>query len=436
MASGSERRRGGWYYGWTIVAITVLTQIVANGLPANALSLFLHPWSQELHAPISAILLALLVMIVVASLASPWVGALADSKPARLLLGIGVAGMAVIFVAMSWISAIWQLLALYAIAMPLMVSLSTAVVCNPLVSRWFVKRAGLALGLSAFGIGIAGIVLPPLVAQLLPVIGWRNIWRAAGLIAGLVVLPIVLLAVRDRPTEREGLDYVTGGDGAPAVAHAHGGGGAAGGLSSLDVLKRKNFLLVAASFITLGCVFVGGMQNIVPIALSRGVDQLTAGLLISALSAAYVVSTLLMGAMSDRFGARPPLLLLSLCGAAAALLIGFGTSLPALVAGTILAGACGGMYPVLAAALGVEFGPAGVGRAYGILSMLTLVSAGAPAAIARTQELTGSYGPAMLTFAAFALIGGGLVSQLRQRRGGQATPPEKDAALQAAGPIL
>jgi MFS family permease len=434
MASGPEGRHGGWYHGWNIVAVTVLTQITANGLVGNAMPLFLRPWSEELHTPISQILLAPLIMIIAASLLAPITGVWADKRPARMLLGAGVVGMAVACLAMSSITSIWQLTAIYALVVPLPMSISTAVVTNSLVSRWFVKRAGLALGLSAFGIGFAGIVLPPLIAQLMPVIGWRNVWRAAAAIAVFVILPIVLLVVRDRPTEREGLDYVAGDAGAPVSAHGHGG--AAGGLSTMDILRRKNFLIVAAAFITLGSVFIGGMQNIVPIAQSRGFTPMTAGLLISVLSGAYVVATVLMGMMSDRYGARPPLVLLSLFGIGSALLIGFGASLPTLVAGAVLGGFCGGMYPVMAAALSVEFGASGMGRAYGILTMLTIGPAMAPALIARVEEVTGSYQPPMVGLAVFALIGGVLVLQLRERRGGHGTSAERDAALHAAGPAL
>jgi MFS family permease len=418
MDPAPQGRRGGWYYGWNIVGVCVLAQIAANGVPANALSLFLTPWSQDLHVPISAILLALLAMIVVASLSAPLVGAWADSKPARLLMGIGVAGLAVVCLAVSTVTQAWQLLALYALGLPMAVSLSTAVVCNPLVSRWFVKRAGLALGITSFGIGAAGIVLPPLIAHLMPIVGWRGIWRGTGIIIGLVVLPIVLLVLRDRPTEREGLHYVTGEGVAQTAPHGAGGGQ----LRATDILRRKNFLLIAGAFIAIGCMFMAGMQNIVPIALGRGFDQMTAGLLISVLSTSYVVATLLMGAMYDRVGNRAPLVLLSLMASASALLLGFGSGLSSLVAGAALAGFCGGMYPVLAAALGVEFGANDVGRAYGLLSMLTLVPAMTPSVIARVQELTGSYRPALMGLAVLGVVGAALALQLRERRDPNVAP--------------
>jgi hypothetical protein len=43
----------GWYHGWNIIAVCILSQVAANGLTYNTYSLFLRDWSAQLHAPIS-----------------------------------------------------------------------------------------------------------------------------------------------------------------------------------------------------------------------------------------------------------------------------------------------------------------------------------------------------------------------------------------------
>src|ERR1700731_4923799 len=202
--AGSVRQHG-WYHGWNIVAVCVLSQVAANGLTYNAYSLFLRDWSQELHAPVSQLQLPIAGMALVAALISPMVGVLADKYPARRLLGWGLLGMALFYVAISTVTATWQIAALYAALAPLALCLSTAVTANALISRWFVRRLGLALGLSAFGIGMAGVLLPPSVSAALPTVGWRMIWRVGGLLIAFIILPLVVFVIRDRPTERDGL---------------------------------------------------------------------------------------------------------------------------------------------------------------------------------------------------------------------------------------
>jgi len=58
--------------------------------------------------------------------------------------------------------------------------------------------------------------VPPLIAALLPTVGWRLIWRGGGLFTAVVCVPLVLWLVRDRPTEYEGRHYMTG-DGSAAA---------------------------------------------------------------------------------------------------------------------------------------------------------------------------------------------------------------------------
>jgi MFS family permease len=166
-------RPRGWYHGWNIVAVCIVSQVAANGLTYNAFSLFLRDWSRELHAPISRLQLAVAVMVLLAALISPVVGALADKYPARRLFACGLLGMSLFYLAVSMATAAWQLLTLYGLLAPLSLTLSTAIPANALISRWFVRRLGLALGLSAFGIGMAGVLLPPVVAVILPTVGWR-----------------------------------------------------------------------------------------------------------------------------------------------------------------------------------------------------------------------------------------------------------------------
>jgi MFS family permease len=406
-------RRGSFYYGWNIVMVSIVAQIAANGVPLNCMSLFLRPWSQELHAPISDILVAYVPMLVLTSVTAPLVGALADRRPARLLLGLGLGGVALVCLATSKVTQLWQLQAIYALALPLPLNLAASLVCNPLVSRWFVRSAGLALGLSAFGIGLAGIVLPPIVAHVMPVIGWRQVWRIAAVVIGVIMLPVVVAFARDRPTVRDGLHYVMTEDGGPCPHDA----GAGARLSWMDVLRRKNFLLLIAVLIAVAAVGMGCVQNIAPIAQARGFDPQTAALMLSILNIAHLASALLMGALSDRVGVRTPLALLSAVAASAALLLGFGQGLAPLLAGAALVGFCGGLWPVLAAAVRAEFGAAAAGRSFGMLMSMLILPAMTPSLIARTQEATGSYAPALTALAVLALAGGVLILQLQERRG-------------------
>lgn len=432
-AISDTTRRRGWYYGWNIVAVCVLAQVAANGLAINSLSLFLRDWAAELHTQISVLLYAMLALAFVTAGAAPVIGALADRYPSRLLFGAGLAGVAAFCLGVSLASEVWHIWALYGLVYPVALGLSAAIPANAVVSRWFVKRLGLALGITAFGSGVSGVVLPPLIAALMPALGWRAIWQVAAALVAFVVLPIALLVLRERPTQQHGLDYVAGG--AAHVRHGHGHGHGAGatagdGLRWTDILKRRNFWLLAACLVPVVAAYGGIHQNLAPIAASHGFGQRYAGMLLSVFSLSYIASTVLMGMASDRFGNRIPLAGLAAIVAAGAAMLGFADTLPALIVSAVLVGFGGGLWTLLPAAVAVEFGAVGVGRAFGMLMLFLPINAAMSLMIAKLKEGTGSYVPAMLGLAAVTLAGGLLVLLMRERDGGLPTAAEKEAALE------
>jgi MFS family permease len=409
--------RGGWYHGWNIVAVSILSTTTANGLTYNCFSLFLRDWTSQLHTPVSRLQLTLPLMLLMSSAISPLIGSFADKYPARRLFAIGLAGMAAFYLAMSAVTSTWQILALYGLLAPVALGLSTSIPGNALISRWFVKRLGLALGLSAFGLGLAGALLPPIITVLLPVVGWRMIWAGAGLLTALFIMPLVVWVIRDRPAERDGLDYLGGGAAAGHPAHSTGGGD----LSWRAVASRKNFWLLVAIYLSMMLVSAGCGQNVGPYVAAHGLPQRYAGVILSVFSLSHIAATLIVGLLSDRFGNRLPLAGLAAVNAAGALVLAFGVGLPSITLGYALVGTGGGVFTLLAAALAVEFGAAGLGRAFGLSMLFVPIGALSPFIIAKTQEVTGSYAPAMLGLAILVIVTAGLSLTLRERRGGQAT---------------
>ena len=423
-------RQGPWYYGWNVVAVCILSQVACNGLTYNAYSLFLKSWSSDLHAKVSLLQLPIAGMGVMCAVTSPFIGALADRTPPKRLFAFGLLGMALFMVGVSFAQAPWQIIALYAGLVPFALGCATAIPANALISRWFVKRRGLALGLSAFGIGMAGVVLPPIIAKALPAVGWRVIWQAGAALTVVVVMPIVLLVLRNQPTEKEGLHYLSG-DGTAAGAHGQGHGGPSS-LGWRDVLKRKAFWLLIGAWLPIMAINGGVGQNIGPYAASHGYSTESAGAMLSAFSLAHLVSTLGLGVLSDRFGNRLPFAGLAVVVAAGAATLAFGQGLPVAFVGAILVGLGGGWATLLAAGMAAEFGAEGFGQAFGLAMAFIPISALIPFVIAKTQEMTNSYAPSFVGVGAVVLMGGCLILLLKERRHGHLSAAEKDAALDDA----
>jgi MFS family permease len=397
----------GWYHGWNIVAVCVLAGIASNAIPINAYSLFLHDWATEWHAPISTLQLGIGAMGLGSALLAPLAGILVDRYSRRTLLAIGLTGMALSCFALSFANQLWEYLAIYVVPIPGSLLLSATLVSNAVVSRWFVRHLGLALSITAVGLSLAGIVMPPLVAALLPTLGWRGIWRWDGLLTALVILPLAVAVLRDRPSARHGTYYLEGA--ATAASHAgHGvpAGSGASGLRWRDILTHRTFWVLVIAYVPMIAVYGGCGQNIPPIAAARGFSSHTAGVLLSILSLSQLSMTMLAGVAADRFGNRLPLVALSLLTAVGGVLIALSSGIVTLGIGVALVACGGSFWPPLTAVIARDFGAAGIGRVFGlVMFFLPVATILGPFGVARVQEAIGSYTTPLLAISALSVVG-------------------------------
>src|SRR5436190_12972146 len=72
--------------------------------------------------------------------------------------------------------------------------------CQVLVSRWFDRTRGRAMGIAYLGIGIGGAVVPLLSHWLTDLFGWRGSLQAVGALIVLIAFPLAYL-VRETPPD-------------------------------------------------------------------------------------------------------------------------------------------------------------------------------------------------------------------------------------------
>jgi len=419
---GPRPAASGWYHGWNIVAVCILSQTAALALTLSCFSLFLKDWTREFSVPVSTLTIAVTMFSLGCSLCTPFAGAAADRFPARWVFGPALVGLVAFHVAIGFVGEPWQILLLYSTVLPLAIGFSATVPAQALVSRWFVKRVGLAMGITSFGLASAAVVFPPVIALLLPVLGWRIVfWIFGGAIA-FIFLPVILLVIRDRPTPEEGAYYV-GTEGRAARKST---------LTVREVFRRRNFWVTVGVFVPIQCVVMGVQVNLAPLVTSHGFSATTAGLLISAGAVAGLFSKLVSGLLADKWGNRIPLVVVSLISATGAVVLAFfGDQLPMLYLAMILIGLSGGVWTLLASATAAEFGPEGFGRAFGIIAAFTPLGSIAPPIVARLQETGGSYVAGLAGLAVLSLLGAGVALLMRETRG--APPPAPRLAAEAAG---
>lgn len=188
-----------FFYGWVIVAISLIAMMIAYGIWWSFPVFYVHilkefGWSRASTASIFTL------GSVVYGFGSLWAGILVDRFGPRRVLPI--AGL---LIAIScWINSLateqWHFYAAYGIFMGLGVICTGFVPMTATISNWFVRKRGTALG-----IGLIGNVSPPLLAfpiqYLIGSLGWRVSFVALGAIALFIISPLTATFMRTRPQD-------------------------------------------------------------------------------------------------------------------------------------------------------------------------------------------------------------------------------------------
>jgi len=185
------------------------------------------------------------------------------------------------------------------------VTSSTVLPAQTLVTNWFDKYRGRAMGLMMLGIGAGGFLLPPLNAFLIERIGWRYTWVVSFGILALIVIPLIAAFVRTRPSDmglsRDGIDSdEAGGDES----------GPAGGLPAKAALATATFWLLVGVFL-LQITGVSALNfHFVPFASQEiGFTNEQAAVFYGLAVGFTVLGRLLFGLLADRWS---PVLLMAL----------------------------------------------------------------------------------------------------------------------------
>jgi len=161
-----------------------------------------------------------------------------------------------------------------------------------------------------------------------------------------------------------------------------------------------------AAYVPMLALYGGCGQNIAPLAASRGSQHGDRRRVVIVAEPLQLAATLLAGLLSDRFGNRMPLAGLAFATAVGGVLVAFGTVPVSSGFGVILTAFGGSFWPLIAASIAAEFGASAVGRVFGLVIFFLPLTVVSPFAVAKTQEATGSYAPALLVITALTLAGG------------------------------
>jgi MFS family permease len=248
------------FYGYWILFACFLFLAIGVGCSQVSFSFFIKPLQENMGWSRTEIMSALTIYILLMGITGPLAGRLVDRYGARKIIPLGAFLVTAGFIILSQMKGLGMYYAGY-----VLIGIGSTgigpVSLTSVVSRWFIKRRGMAIGIMSMGMGIGGIVFAPLVAvYLIPHLSWSQTYLVLGIILGGLIIPISLLLIRSCPAE-QGLfpdgQYIekTGSTGRNSPA--------AEGLTLKAALATPAFWLLAGS-IVLNHTHMGVSQSVAP----------------------------------------------------------------------------------------------------------------------------------------------------------------------------
>jgi MFS family permease len=389
------------FYGWWITISFAVMVFISAGV-RHAVGPFLKPMVADLGVDRATFSLVIALGLFLYGAFMPWVGGLADRLGPRFVTSAGTVLLAFSLALVGFCQNLWQLALVYGVLASLGLAATGPVVANAVVSRWFSRRRGTAVSLLGSASMTGMSLLVPLLAWLIATLGWRHTYVVIGGAVLLLMLPLCLFVVRDTP---ESMGLGPDGDALPAgttvVAPARTPARAA--------VRTVAFWQLAGAFFTCGFSMSLMSSHGVPMLTDHGYTPIFASWIIGVLGASSIVFTLGLGALADRYGARPVLGTIYAGRAAvfACLFLirdtPFAILAVAAVGGITIAGSMS-MTSMLVAGI---YGRYSVGSILGVIFLVHQTGAALGSSLAGALfESTGGYGAMYALACAFLLIAG------------------------------
>ena len=314
------------------------------------------------------------------------------------------------------ISELWHLYALYGGLSAIGMGAAWAPLVST-VSRWFVARRGLAMGIASLGGGTGTLAIAPLAELLIREVGWREAYLWLGLLAGGLIFGSALLMYRD-PEAKGATAYGAKGEDDDA-GEASSGDDRAPRESDPGIGGILRTGLFWWMILTFGLWWFGGAIGYVqlaPFVLEKGFDIGFAALAVVMFGAGNGVGKIIMGLAADRHGGRRSYQAAILVASAGMLAMAFSDGAGAMLAATFAFGfGLGGVTPQLTIIGVVLFGVRSVGALMGaMLALIGLIGAGGPLASGLIFDRSGSYIAAFIVGAGVLAVSMILANGLRR----------------------
>ena len=408
-------KKRGIYYGWYIVAVGCICLAMTTGVVNNCFSQFMKPVCADMGITRQQMSLIQTVFSFSQMFFAMLWGSISKRIHLHKSMCVCAVVMPIIYACYGLMQEIWMGYIISIAITPFFYIISMAVF-NYIIGNWFMKNRGLAIGLASMGTGIGGMIMNTLSSQLIIHIGWRTTYFVLAAIMFVLVVPPVILIVREKPADKGLKPY--GWEDAEAERIAREKAVQAGteqaaapaekfeGYTFTEALRMPVFWAVMFCSVSMVMAIMSFYPTLAPHLSDCGYSVTFAALMTSISMGALAIGKVTLGRMFDKLGNRKAVTIACACTLAGTIAMIFCTS-PIALAFIVLGVGLGCSFGAVCMPIIVQniFGMKDYNSIYSKLTVATnLGSALAPVITGRTYDVCGSYVPAYIGVAVLTVI--------------------------------
>jgi len=398
----TDRNSGVFYGVWVIAACFVLLFLFA-GAGFYSFSIFIKPLEDEFGWSRSAISAAMSLYMILHGVTGPFVGHAVDAYGPKKVMTLFAALSGAAFILVSFTSSLWNFYLAYAL-----LSFATTgigfIPVSSVLTRWFVRRRGTAIGFAMVGISAGGFVMAPLVGLIISHFGWRTAFVFLGLLVWLLALPVTLFLMKGSPAEigllPDGDEPGGGETREPHARPAHAGSASAAeeGWPLRAAVRTRAFFWIGITFFLGPVAQMGMLQHQFPLTVEAGISEALAPMAVGVTAGLGGLGKLSFGRISEVLPFRYAVMLCFGLQALGVLVLFNAESVAMVWAYVAIFGfAMGGVIVLLPLVVGHFFGLAAFGVIMGTLSLILALGNASGALISGLiYDFFGSYDYAMI----------------------------------------
>jgi len=349
------------FYGWKIVGAGALINFFSIGIPIYAFSIFKIYLEEEFDVQRVLLGATISILIIAGGFFAPICGYLVDKFSIKKILSVGSILYGLSLIILGLCQTYFQFIIVYATILSFSISLFGNLTTAKLISSWFKKNIGSALGYAALGVSLSGVIIPYIATFLIEMFDWRFTYMIFGLFIIFFFLPFCRSFIIDKPSDlNQNIDGIETLIDNPEQIDIKV-------MDFLSIIKVPTFWILILIFSLQFCANLGVYNELGFYTIGLGFDKDKATIAISVGALGAAMGKIVFGKLIDIFSAKTTLRVSIIMQGFGILLVIYASNfIPLLFSILFMSIGLGGTLPLMNILFSKTFSSVNLGKALGI----------------------------------------------------------------------